>query len=89
MSVATATPELAAARPGLFGFTGSQAVAFAVLLAAVIVLPHVLYPVFLMRVLTAALFACAFNLMIGYVGPAVVRPCRVLRHGRPISRPGR
>ena len=27
-----------------------------------------LYPVFLMRVLCAALFACAFNLMIGYVG---------------------
>ena len=27
-----------------------------------------LYPVFLMRVLCIALFACAFNLMIGYVG---------------------
>ena len=32
------------------------------------VCPFVLYPVFLMRVLTAALFACSFNLMIGYVG---------------------
>src|SRR6185312_3741859 len=30
--------------------------------------PFVLYPIFLMRVLTMALFACAFNLMIGYVG---------------------
>ncbi len=38
------------------------------MLALVVVLPYVLYPIFLMRVLTAALFACAFNLMIGYVG---------------------
>jgi len=34
----------------------------------IIVCPYVLYPVFLMRVLCVALFACAFNLMIGYVG---------------------
>ena len=34
----------------------------------IVVCPFVLYPVFLMRVLCAALFACAFNLMIGYVG---------------------
>jgi len=33
------------------------------------VLPHVgAYPVFLMKVLCFALFACAFNLLIGYVG---------------------
>ena len=38
------------------------------MLALIVVLPHVLYPIFLMRVLTVALFACAFNLMIGYVG---------------------
>jgi len=30
--------------------------------------PFFLYPVFLMRVLCMALFACAFNLMLGYVG---------------------
>ena len=30
--------------------------------------PTVLYPVFLMKVLCFALFACAFNLLIGYVG---------------------
>ncbi|MDQ2803180.1 MAG: branched-chain amino acid ABC transporter permease [Pseudomonadota bacterium] len=38
------------------------------MLALVIGLPYVLYPVFLMRVLMTALFACAFNLMLGYVG---------------------
>ena len=30
--------------------------------------PAVLYPVFLMKVLCFALFACAFNLLLGYVG---------------------
>ena len=38
--------------------------AMIVLLAA----PFFLYPVFLMQVLTMALFACAFNLLLGYVG---------------------
>jgi branched-chain amino acid transport system permease protein len=37
---------------------------FAVLCAA----PLAIYPVFLMKVLCFALFACAFNLLIGYVG---------------------
>src|SRR3981189_3050430 len=30
--------------------------------------PFFLYPVFLMRALCMALFACAFNLLLGYVG---------------------
>jgi len=68
MSVSTVVPAATVARPGLFGFTRAQAIAFLVMLALVVVLPYVLYPIFLMRVLTAALFACAFNLMIGYVG---------------------
>ncbi len=38
------------------------------LIAALIVLPYILYPVFLMKVLCFALFATAFNLLIGYVG---------------------
>lgn len=33
-----------------------------------LVIPHILYPVFVMKVLCFALFACAFNLLIGYVG---------------------
>lgn len=70
MSSSATTNDLVAARreAGIFGFTRAQGVAFLVMLALVIVLPHVLYPIFLMRVLMAALFACAFNLMIGYVG---------------------
>ncbi|MDQ2103477.1 branched-chain amino acid ABC transporter permease, partial [Azospirillum sp. C340-1] len=36
--------------------------ALAVLLAVLIAAPYVLYPVFVMKVLCFALFACAFNL---------------------------
>ena len=35
---------------------------------ALVVAPFVLYPVFLMKVLCFALFACAFNLLLGYGG---------------------
>src|ERR1700760_2437646 len=55
-------------RPQIFGFSLAQSIAFVVMVALIAVSPFVLYPVFLMRVLCAALFACAFNLMIGYVG---------------------
>jgi len=41
---------------------------FAALLALGVVAPLVVYPVFLMKVLCFALFASAFNLLIGYVG---------------------
>lgn len=37
-------------------------------IAALLAAPFFLYPVFLMSVLCFALFACAFNLLIGYVG---------------------
>ncbi len=40
----------------------------ALLLAAAIAGPFLFYPVFLMKALCFALFACAFNLLIGYVG---------------------
>src|SRR5207249_5403323 len=39
-----------------------------VLVAGGLVAPLVVYPVFLMKVLCFALFACAFNLLLGYVG---------------------
>src|ERR1700761_2075124 len=52
----------------MFGFSRAQSIAFAVMVVLIAVSPFVLYPVFLMRVLCIALFACAFNLMIGYVG---------------------
>ena len=38
------------------------------LIALALVAPYFLYPVFLMRALCLALFACAFNLLLGYVG---------------------
>jgi branched-chain amino acid transport system permease protein len=50
---------------------GSSGVKIAIALAvAVLALgaPYLLYPVFLMKLLCFALFACAFNLLIGYVG---------------------
>jgi branched-chain amino acid transport system permease protein len=64
----TARPRMADARPVVFGLTRAQAIAFLVMLAFIVVSPFFLYPVFLMKVLCFALFACAFNLLIGYVG---------------------
>src|SRR5262245_282946 len=45
-----------------------QIVAFVVMVAILVGLPFFVYPVFLMKALCFALFACAFNLLIGYVG---------------------
>jgi branched-chain amino acid transport system permease protein len=39
-----------------------------VLIGLALVAPFVLYPVFLMKALCFALFACAFNLLVGFVG---------------------
>ncbi len=52
----------------MLGQKTSQLIAFFVLIALVIAAPSMLYPVFVMKVLCFALFACAFNLLIGYVG---------------------
>jgi branched-chain amino acid transport system permease protein len=52
----------------MMGFSRSQGIALLVMVALIILSPSILYPVFLMKVLCFALFACAFNLMIGYVG---------------------
>jgi len=46
----------------------SEAIAFVIMAGAFIIAPFLAYPVFLMKVLCFALFACAFNLLIGYVG---------------------
>ncbi len=43
-------------------------VAFAIMAIAFAMAPLFVYPIFLMNVLCFALFACAFNLLIGYVG---------------------
>ena len=69
MSVTTVLPRQSVQRPfSILGFSSAQAVALTLMIAAIAIAPWVLYPVFLMKVLCFALFACAFNLLIGYVG---------------------
>lgn len=60
----TAPPTM----PGLLGFSRGQGIALILLVAFLLAGPFILYPVFLMKLLCFALFACAFNLLIGYVG---------------------
>ena len=60
----TAPPSM----PGLLGFSRGQGIALVLLVAFLLAGPFILYPVFLMKLLCFALFACAFNLLIGYVG---------------------
>jgi branched-chain amino acid transport system permease protein len=45
-----------------------QLTAFALMVALLVAAPFFIYPLFLMKALCFALFACAFNLLIGYVG---------------------
>jgi branched-chain amino acid transport system permease protein len=48
---------------------GHQYLAFAIMAGFFAIAPFIgIYPVFMMKVLCFALFACAFNLLIGYVG---------------------
>ena len=71
MSVTTTSRIAAPSRRPfrILGFSGPQATALLILIALIVILPFVgIYPVFLMKVLCFALFACAFNLLIGYVG---------------------
>jgi branched-chain amino acid transport system permease protein len=60
-----ADPMAVAARPNA---ARSETIAFLLMLAVIVVAPFFVYPVFLMKVLCFALFACAFNLLIGYGG---------------------
>ena len=57
-----------APRPASGGMPRHHAAIFLALLAAGLVAPFFLYPVFLMKVMCFALFACAFNLLLGYTG---------------------
>lgn len=54
--------------PGAANGTRHQVWIFAVLVACALVAPHFVYPVFLMKCLCFALFACAYNLLLGYGG---------------------
>ncbi|SMF75443.1 amino acid/amide ABC transporter membrane protein 2, HAAT family [Azospirillum oryzae] len=57
----------AAGAPATAGLTLARVGAL-VVLAGLLAVPFLLYPVFLMKVLCFALFACAFNLLIGFGG---------------------
>ncbi len=48
--------------------THSETIGFVVMVAALAAAPFFTYPLFLMQAMCFALFACAFNLLIGYVG---------------------
>src|SRR5713101_363289 len=63
-------PEVASApvleTPAATG--GHQVVAFGVMVLLLVLAPFLVYPLFLMKALCFSLFACAFGLLIGYVG---------------------
>lgn len=46
----------------------SKYIGYAIAIALLLAAPHFVYPVFLMKILCFALFACAFNLILGYGG---------------------
>ncbi|MCA1829707.1 MAG: branched-chain amino acid ABC transporter permease [Myxococcales bacterium] len=62
MSAPTVAIERVETRPK------SQRVPVIVLIALILIAPWIVYPVFLMKALCFALFACAFNLLLGYAG---------------------
>jgi branched-chain amino acid transport system permease protein len=64
MNHETATTQAPAARK----LSNGKILALVLLLCAIIAPFTGLYPVFLMKVLCVALFACAFNLLLGYLG---------------------
>ena len=55
-------------RPAVDRRNWSELVAFLLMVAALVIAPFYIYPLFLMQALCFALFACAFNLLIGYGG---------------------
>jgi branched-chain amino acid transport system permease protein len=54
--------------PARSAYLTSESIAFIVMVVVLLVGPYLIYPVSLMKMLCFALFACAFNLLIGYVG---------------------
>ena len=62
----TQTTTIALRRPGQDSTRNAIILGIGLLIA--LAAPYVLYPVFVMKVLCFALFACAFNLLIGFAG---------------------
>ncbi|WP_286757762.1 branched-chain amino acid ABC transporter permease, partial [Ralstonia sp. RL] len=46
----------------------NKKIGYAIALIVALAAPFVMYPVFLMKLLCFALFACAFNLLLGFTG---------------------
>ena len=67
-TAATGVPPAAVAAPVTAEIPAHQIAAFLVMLGLLILAPFFLYPIFLMKALCFALFACAFGLLLGYVG---------------------
>src|SRR5689334_25170803 len=65
-----ATAPVASAKNGAKNgsWNWSEPLAFVIMVALLAVAPMAIYPMFIMQALCFALFACAFNLLIGYVG---------------------
>ena len=66
--MATTTKTVAIATPGTKANDNGDRLVFAAMVVLFVAAPFVVYPVFLMKALCFALFACAFNLLIGYGG---------------------
>jgi branched-chain amino acid transport system permease protein len=65
--VVVSSSELTAAQPSTVS-RKHHAIAFVVMVSFFAIAPTMIYPIFLMKVMCFALFACAFNLLLGYVG---------------------
>jgi len=68
MATGTTISAPAGASGGAEGMPRHHMAIFAGLLVLLVIAPFVLYPIFVMKVLCFALFACAFNLLLGYGG---------------------
>jgi branched-chain amino acid transport system permease protein len=65
-AVVSSTSSHSAARSG--GVPRHQLIAFLLMVGFFAIAPVVVYPIFLMKVMCFALFACAFNLLLGFGG---------------------
>ncbi|MCQ5025181.1 hypothetical protein, partial [Bifidobacterium adolescentis] len=67
-SAADSAGEGVAAADTLHRHSKDEMIAFVIMVALFLAAPLVIYPFFMMQALCFALFARAFNLLIGYVG---------------------
>jgi branched-chain amino acid transport system permease protein len=62
------SPVTSGSAKGMAEDDRAQRIAFVVMVVLLVLAPMVVYPVFMMKLLCFALFACAFNLLIGFGG---------------------